>query len=358
MGRCRFRQTSAKGGHYDRVVGRIGDRGAGCGLQDRGDHEHACAGEASQHIHAAERSRCPICRTRRRPCRSSSATGTPSLHAKHRQPRTRRPVDLGDAYGRMGMLLMAAEYRERGGVGVSRRAGARSPRPGPLAVLPRRISTGSKATRRSRPPTFERARALQPDDVPTLVWLGDALAGSGQAGRRRAAVHEGARDAAAARGRAVRSRTRGARPAGLRPGRGVSRERALSLDPQATIVHYPLALAYRGTGRHGEGRGAHAAARHARDQAGRSADARARQPAAQRARVRGQRAPTRSTGRTGRPRRESFRKGIALAPDEPSLHHKLGTALALQGRTRGAVEQFEQALAGRRSLPRPTTASA
>jgi tetratricopeptide (TPR) repeat protein len=41
---------------------------------------------------------------------------------------------------------------------------------------------------------------------------------------------------------------------------------------------------------------------------------------------------------------ESFRKGIALAPDEPSLHHKLGTALALKGDTRGAVEQFEEAL--------------
>ena len=41
---------------------------------------------------------------------------------------------------------------------------------------------------------------------------------------------------------------------------------------------------------------------------------------------------------------ESFRKGIALAPNEPSLHHKLGTALALKGDTRGAVEQFEEAM--------------
>ena len=41
---------------------------------------------------------------------------------------------------------------------------------------------------------------------------------------------------------------------------------------------------------------------------------------------------------------DSFRKGIALAPEEPSLHHKLGTALALTGDTRGAMEQFEQAL--------------
>ena len=41
---------------------------------------------------------------------------------------------------------------------------------------------------------------------------------------------------------------------------------------------------------------------------------------------------------------DSFRKGIALAPEEPSLHHKLGTALALTGDTRGAIEQFDEAL--------------
>jgi tetratricopeptide (TPR) repeat protein len=38
---------------------------------------------------------------------------------------------------------------------------------------------------------------------------------------------------------------------------------------------------------------------------------------------------------------EYFRKGIALAPDEPSLQHKLGTALAMGGDTPGAVRQFE-----------------
>ena len=41
---------------------------------------------------------------------------------------------------------------------------------------------------------------------------------------------------------------------------------------------------------------------------------------------------------------ESFRKGVEVAPKEPSLHHKLGTALALLGDTAAAVEQFNQAL--------------
>ncbi len=39
-----------------------------------------------------------------------------------------------------------------------------------------------------------------------------------------------------------------------------------------------------------------------------------------------------------------FRKGIELAPNEPSLRHKLGTALFLDGDARGAAEQFQQAL--------------
>ena len=37
-----------------------------------------------------------------------------------------------------------------------------------------------------------------------------------------------------------------------------------------------------------------------------------------------------------------FRKGVELAPDNPSIRHKLGTALSLTGDTRGAVEQFEE----------------
>jgi tetratricopeptide (TPR) repeat protein len=39
-----------------------------------------------------------------------------------------------------------------------------------------------------------------------------------------------------------------------------------------------------------------------------------------------------------------FRKGIDLAPAEPSLHHKLGTALYLSGDPRGAAKEFAEAL--------------
>jgi tetratricopeptide (TPR) repeat protein len=36
-----------------------------------------------------------------------------------------------------------------------------------------------------------------------------------------------------------------------------------------------------------------------------------------------------------------FRKGVELEPDNPSVRHKLGTALALMGDARGAEEQFQ-----------------
>jgi tetratricopeptide (TPR) repeat protein len=39
-----------------------------------------------------------------------------------------------------------------------------------------------------------------------------------------------------------------------------------------------------------------------------------------------------------------FRKGLKVAPADPSLRHSLGTALFQMGDTRGAVEQFEEAL--------------
>ena len=60
-----------------------------------------------------------------------------------------RPVDLGEAYGRMGMLLMAAEPERSRVVFLNAQALAPTRRAGPITSG---ISTGSKVTRRSRPP--------------------------------------------------------------------------------------------------------------------------------------------------------------------------------------------------------------
>ncbi|MBI3265056.1 MAG: tetratricopeptide repeat protein, partial [Acidobacteria bacterium] len=47
-----------------------------------------------------------------------------------------------------------------------------------------------------------------------------------------------------------------------------------------------------------------------------------------------------------------FRKGLELAPDDPRLFHRLGTALFMAGDTAGAVRQFEQALRWAPEFPR------
>jgi tetratricopeptide (TPR) repeat protein len=251
-----------------------------------------------------------------------------------------RPVDLGEAYGRMGMLLMAAEYRneaESSFLNAQALAPDQARWPYYLGHLYRIKGDAAKSAA-----AFERARALQPNDAATLVWLGDALLDQGKPDAaeplytKALAIQPRLVVALFGLGRAALARQDYARAV-------ESLERALQLDPRATVVHYPLALAYRGLGdtakaeTHMRQRGTlqikpddslmheldsllHSAL--AYEVAGADALDRADWDAAV----------------------ESFRKGIALAPDEPSLHHKLGTALALKGDTGGAVEQFEEAL--------------
>jgi tetratricopeptide (TPR) repeat protein len=251
-----------------------------------------------------------------------------------------RPVDLGAAYGRMGMLLMAAEFRNEA---ESAFLDAQALSPG-QARWPYYLGHlyRIKGDTRKSAEAFERALALQPDDVPTLVWLGDALLDQGKPEaaeplfKKALTIQPRLVAAEFGLGRAALARQDYAQAVD-------SLERALSQDPKATVVHYPLALAYRGLGdskkaeAHMQQRGTlpikpddplmaeldsllHSAL--AYEVAGADALDKADWDAAA----------------------ESFRKGIALAPEEPSLHHKLGTALALKGDTRGAVEQFEQAL--------------
>ena len=184
-----------------------------------------------------------------------------------------RHAESAAAYGQMGMLLMAAEYRdeaesaylnaqalapnERAGRTISRtstrsRATRRSRRRRSNArascsrTTCRRSSgwatpSSIKASRRTAEPLFPKALSLQPRSVAAQFGLGRAALAKQD--YTRAVEHL---------------------------------EQALSLDPQATVIHYPLAMAYRGVGdtaraeAHLQQRGTLA------DQAGRSADARAR----------------------------------------------------------------------------------
>jgi tetratricopeptide (TPR) repeat protein len=251
-----------------------------------------------------------------------------------------RPVDLGEAYGRMGMLLMAAEYRNEAESSFLNAQALSPDQPRWPYYLGHLYRIKGDSARSAA--AFERARALQPNDVPTLVWLGDALLDQGKP-EAAEPLFTKALDiqprlvvAEFGLGRAALARQDYARAVD-------SLERALQHDPKATVVHYPLALAYRGLGDIAKAE-AHMQQRgtlqikpddplmHELDSLLRSALA---------YEVAGADALDKADWDAAA---ESFRKGIALAPDEPSLHHKLGTALALKGDTRGAVQQFEEAL--------------
>jgi tetratricopeptide (TPR) repeat protein len=116
-------------------------------------------------------------------------------------------------------------------------------------------------------------------------------------------------------------------------------EHALAADSNASSIHYRLALAYRGLGRMEE--------------------------SAEQLRLKGDRTPTvadplmeglwsdleseyalEHLGIRALDRRQFveaaslFRRAIALAPDDPSLRHRLGLSLALQGDATGAMAQF------------------
>lgn len=246
-------------------------------------------------------------------------------------------ADLGAAYGAMGKLLMAAEYRDAAEPSLLN-AEALAPQemrwPYYLAHLYKLKGDAARSTA-----AFERALKIKPDDVPTLVWLGNAYLDEGRTAEAESILS--------------RAQTIDPRSVVVLFGLGKAAlarkdytravdylEQALTLDPKGAVIHYPLAMAYRALGNT-----ASAEAHLARRGPG---DLRPKDPlmfeldsmleSAVAYEVRGAQALDDSDWPTAV---EYFRKAIALAPDEPSLRHKLGTALAMTGDPR-AVEQFEE----------------
>lgn len=250
------------------------------------------------------------------------------------------PADLARAYGEMGGLLLAAEYFEAAEP-YYLHAEALQPDdmrwPYYLGHVYMATAHADKAI-----DSFRRALRVRPGDVATLVWLGNVYIDQGQADLaepqfmqalsiqpRTVAALFGLGQAALARreyGRAVDCF-----------------EQVLSADPRASIAHYPLALAYRGLGETAK------AEAHLRQQG--SVEIGPPDPLMQQVRgllhgavaeeERGVRA---MNGGDFSAAAGYFRAAVDLAPDNPSIRHKLGTALSLMGDTRGAFEQFEETL--------------
>ena len=250
------------------------------------------------------------------------------------------PAEQAEAYGAMGMLLMAAEYREAAEASLLNAEGL-APEvvkwPYYLAHLYRAAGDNAKSEAE-----FERVLRLQPRNLSALVWLGDAFLDQGRPESAQPLFERALADdpqsiaALVGLGRAALVRSDYTHAVD-------HLERALAIDPREGAIHYQLAMAYRGLGQH--------------DKA--DAHARLRIPGTIRPsdplmseletilesrvayEVRGAKALDRHDFTAAA---TYFRKGINLAPGEASLHHKLGTALYLSGDAPGAANEFAEAL--------------
>jgi Flp pilus assembly protein TadD len=128
-------------------------------------------------------------------------------------------------------------------------------------------------------------------------------------------------------------------------------ERALTAEPRALGLHYSLAAAYRGMGQLDRA-SAHVARRGIGRPTPRDPLMEAYETVLQSPlsfETQGVRAL--ENGQVAQAA-DLFRKGLALAPDDPKLLHRLGTALFMQGDAAGSVRQFEEALRLAPDFPR------
>ena len=251
-------------------------------------------------------------------------------------------------YGEMGKLLLGTEYPGEAEQ-CFRNAQALAPRdrrwPYYLGHVSRTMGAPVQAAE-----FFEQARQLRPNDVATLVWLAE--------------MHLEAGDPSAAR--PLLEHALALQPDSLAVTFGLGRvdlarqdyfravqhlETARTLNPGATSVLTALASAYRSLGRLDSAE-ASLQQRQAAARAAASIDAdsiirpydplmdevEAAVHSAANYELRGVRELVAGDHADAA---RLFRSGLELQPDNPSLRHKLGTALALMGDAPGAQAQFE-----------------
>ena len=263
--------------------------------------------------------------------------GDAFLRLKIENPET-TVAELGNAYGEMGKLLFAAEYLD---AAESYYLNAQT-----LMPLEARwpYYLGHVYKNRDEPAksaaSFERALELQPNEVATLVWLGGAYLARDQPEAaeplftKALSLQPGSVAALYGLGRVALAKRDFAR--------AVERlEQALMLDQRASIIHYQLAMAYRGLGE----------SRKAEEHLRQRGDVEIGPPDPWMQELSGvlqsavayENRGVRTLGSGEYAAAASyFRKGLELAPDSPSLRHELGTALSLTGDSQGALEQFTE----------------
>jgi tetratricopeptide (TPR) repeat protein len=254
--------------------------------------------------------------------------------------RAAQATDAARAYGETGKLLMAAEYFEAAEPFYLR---AQALQPGEIR-WPYYLGHVylAKAEPAKAIASFERALSITPGDLASLVWLAGAHLDQGQPElaeplyKRALTIQPRAVSALFGLGQVALAKREYARAVD-------QFEQALAADPRESIAHYPLALAYRGLGNTAQ------AEVHLRQQ-GRvevgppdplMTELRGLLQGPVAEENRGIRAMDGGDFKTAV---QHFRRGLELAPDNPSLRHKLGTALGLMGDTTGAFEQFQETI--------------
>jgi tetratricopeptide (TPR) repeat protein len=260
---------------------------------------------------------------------------------------TPRP-ELAAANGDLGRLLMAADFSDAAEAAFLN-AQALAPEdyrwPYYLAHLMRKKGDLPKATSH-----FERALQLKPDDVATLVWVGEGFLAQGRPAdaepmfSKALSLQPSSLSARFGLGRTALAKQEYARAVEYL-------EEILARDPGAAGAHYPLALAYQGLGKSDKA-DAHLKQRQEHDILPADPLMVELEELLQSPQTY-ERLGIRALDREDWPAAAAqFRKGLELDPKHASLRHRLGTALYMMGDARGAREQFEQSLQASPSLAR------
>ena len=250
-----------------------------------------------------------------------------------------RASDRADAHGELGKLLFAAESYEEAEPCFFN-AHALAPADGRwsyyLAHIYRLQGDSMKAAE-----FFERSLEERPDDVAALIWLGNTYFDQGRLDEADAMFSRGLARQPQAAARFGRGRVALAKHDYARAIEHL--EGALTLDRSATVIHYSLAMAYRGAGNLQQ------AEDHLRLRG--DVEVRVTDPLIQelgellQSEVAYERRGDRALARGEFAAAVTyFRKGLDLAPTSLTLRQKLAVALSVSGDLQGAGQELLEIL--------------
>ena len=251
---------------------------------------------------------------------------------------SRTPADRAALYGELGNLLLAATFFDEA-LFAYRHAEALQPTTPKWPYLAAHAAV-RKGDRDTAARYFERVVTLEPMYTPALVWLGDMQFDLGRTADARAtfarAVAQSGESAAALFGAGRTALAAGAYS------EAVERfERALRIDPQASAIRYPLAMAYRQAGAPAKAepllRQRGSVAPTMSDPLLTSADVVLDSPVSYEAL--GMRA-LRNQDWSGAI--TSFARGLEVAPNDPALRYWLASAMMASGDEGGAERQYRE----------------